>query len=90
MDRNDLIAQLANVQNVLVGDFSSHRYFSGFLHLFFEVLGQDIGQIYRVEVFAHADQLDGLDECNVVGKNLTKFGEVPAVPEKLVFFFKIT
>lgn len=81
VNRQDFVAQLTDVQDILLGDFCSHGDFGCFLDLLLEVWWQNVGQVRVVEVFTHANKFDGLDEGDVVGDNLSQFGEMPSEPE---------
>lgn len=75
-----LVAELTNVDDVFIGNFRSHRHFCCFFDTLLEIERKNVRQLRRCKIFTHANQLDGFDECNIIGENLAEFREVPAVP----------
>lgn len=80
VDGENFVAEVLNVGDVLLGNLRAHRDLGGLLHLLLHLLGQHIGQIGGRHSVTRSHQFDRLDERNVIGDQLSQFGEMPAVP----------
>lgn len=65
---------------ISLANFRTHRNLRGILDIFLDILRQNGAQIRVNHLFSHADMLDQLRVDQIIGDNLGKLREMPAVP----------